>query len=263
MNPTELRRELPINGLGDPLYFFSTIGSTNDYARELAEQGAPHGTLIIADEQTAGRGRSGKRWMTPAGSAVAMSVILRDLTPGQGTLGGLNVLGALAVIQALEPYRHKVEMKWPNDVLLEGEKVCGILVEPLWSGSVLEAAVVGIGVNITERALPPANELDYPATSLEGALKRPVEGEVLLIEIIRNLARLFVEHELSDLPGLCEPYLAFRGDRVSVEMAGRQSTAMVMGLSSDGRLAVKLEQGERVNLRLEEVTVRPIDRPAR
>lgn len=263
MNPTQLRRELPIEGIGEPLYFFSTIGSTNDYARELAEQDAPHGTLVIADEQTAGRGRSGKRWATPSGSAVAMSVILRDLPPGMGTLGGLNVLGALAVIRTLEPYRHTVQMKWPNDVLLEGKKVSGVLVEPLWSGSDLEAAVVGIGVNVTEQAVPPPEELDFPATSVEGTLKRAVEREALLVDIVRNLARLLVDHALSELPGLCEPNLAFRGDRVMVEMKGEQASAVVLGLGPDGRLAVQLEQGQEHHLRLEEAIVRPIDRRAR
>lgn len=263
MNPSYLRRELPIEGIGEPLYFFSTIGSTNDYARELAEQGAPHGTLIIADEQTAGRGRSGKKWMTPSGSAVAMSVVMRDLPSEQSALGGLNVLGTLAVLKTLEPYRHKVEMKWPNDVLLEARKVGGVLVEPLWAGTELEAAVVGIGVNVTERAVPPAEMLDFPAASLEGTLKRPIEREALLVEIVRQMAGLFVSHKLSDLPGLCEPYLAYRGEQVSVEVKGSQTKAQVLGLKSDGRLAVQLEHGEQLYLRLEEASVRPIDSRAR
>ena len=97
-----LRAGLPVDGLGEPLYFFSTIGSTNEYARELGEQGAPHGTLVVADEQTAGRGRGQNHWSTPPQSAIALSLVLRpeELAPDQ--VGRLNAIGALAVAEAIE-----------------------------------------------------------------------------------------------------------------------------------------------------------------
>lgn len=259
MNASYLRQELPINGLGAPFYFFATIGSTNDHARELAENGAPHGTLVVADEQTAGRGRSGKSWFTPAGSAIAMSFVLRGLPSGQEALGGLNVLGSLALIKTLEHYRKKVEMKWPNDVLLEGKKVSGILVEPIWSGVELEAVVVGIGVNVTKGAVPSDDLIEFPATSLEGSLMQPVRVERLVVEIVANLARLLHGHDLARMAELCEPYLAYRGRQVRVETQGMQADARVLGLQPDGRLSVLLAQGKRIDLRLEEATIRPID----
>jgi BirA family biotin operon repressor/biotin-[acetyl-CoA-carboxylase] ligase len=126
--------------LGRPRLHLRSVGSTNARARELAEQGAPHGTLVTASEQTAGRGRQGRSWVTPPGSAIAASVILRefdDLLPLRAGLAVADLAGDSALV------------KWPNDVLLDGRKVAGILVEaraPDW-------AVVGIGVNVT--SVPP------------------------------------------------------------------------------------------------------------
>jgi len=126
--------------LGRPRLHLRSVGSTNARARELAEQGAPHGTLVTASEQTAGRGRQGRSWVTPPGSAIAASVILRefdDLLPLRAGLAVADLAGGSALV------------KWPNDVLLDGRKVAGILVEaraPDW-------AVVGIGVNVT--SVPP------------------------------------------------------------------------------------------------------------
>jgi BirA family biotin operon repressor/biotin-[acetyl-CoA-carboxylase] ligase len=135
--------------LGRPRLHLRSVGSTNARARELAEQGAPHGTLVTASEQTAGRGRQGRSWVTPPGSAIAASVILRsfdDLLPLRAGLAVADLAGDGA------------RVKWPNDVLLDGRKVAGILVEaraPDW-------AVVGIGVNVT--GVPP--EVADIATSL-------------------------------------------------------------------------------------------------
>jgi BirA family biotin operon repressor/biotin-[acetyl-CoA-carboxylase] ligase len=135
--------------LGKPRLHFRTIGSTNAKARELADRGAPHGTLVTASEQTAGRGRQGRTWVTPPGTAIAASVILRafdELLPLRAGLAVADLAGAGA------------RVKWPNDVLLDGRKVAGILVEartPEW-------AVVGIGVNVRE--VPP--EVADIATSL-------------------------------------------------------------------------------------------------
>jgi BirA family biotin operon repressor/biotin-[acetyl-CoA-carboxylase] ligase len=136
--------------LGRPRLHLRSVGSTNAKARELAAQGAPHGMVVTASEQTAGRGRQGRGWVTPAGSAIAASVILRafdELLPLRAGLAVADLAGAQA------------RVKWPNDVLLDGRKVAGILVEaraPDW-------AVVGIGVNVT--GVPP--EVADIATALE------------------------------------------------------------------------------------------------
>src|SRR4051795_12491243 len=157
--------------LGEPREHHETLGSTNDRARELAEGGAAHGTLVTAAEQTAGRGRQGRSWVTPPGTAIAASVVLRefdDLLPLRAGLAVADLAGDSALV------------KWPNDVLLDGRKVAGILVEaraPDW-------AVVGIGVNVTG---VPAEVADI-ATSLE---REDVEGALdeLLAALDRRVAQ--------------------------------------------------------------------------
>ncbi len=156
--------------LGKPRLHLRSVGSTNARARELADGGAPHGTLVTASEQTAGRGRHGRTWVTPAGTAIAASVILRtfdDLLPLRAGLAVADLAGDAA------------RVKWPNDVLLDGRKVAGILVEaraPDW-------AIVGIGVNVT--GVPP--EVADIATSLE---REDVEAALdeLLVALDRRVA---------------------------------------------------------------------------
>src|SRR3954470_6009287 len=154
--------------LGDPREHHETIGSTNDRARELAEQGAAHGTLVTAGEQTAGRGRQGRSWATPAGTAIAASLVLTefdDLLPLRAGLAVADVAGEGALV------------KWPNDVWLDGGKGAGVLAEsrsgPRW-------AVLGIGVNVAVDvdALPPE------AAAVAGTLGRtPDDVEATLQEL--------------------------------------------------------------------------------
>jgi BirA family biotin operon repressor/biotin-[acetyl-CoA-carboxylase] ligase len=138
--------------IGTPRVHFRLTDSTNERAKELAAAGAPHGTLVTADEQSAGRGRQGRSWSAPARSAVLMSLVTRRLP------ATLPLAAAVAICEAL-PVR--CQIKWPNDIWLERRKLAGILVE----GRPQEGwAVLGIGLNVTTEAFPP--ELDETATSL-------------------------------------------------------------------------------------------------
>ena len=158
--------------LGLPRTHLRSVGSTNDRARALAERGAPHGALVTADEQTAGRGRHGRDWVTPPGVAIAASLVLRewdDLLSLRAGLAVADVAGADA------------QVKWPNDVWLSGRKVAGILVETR-NGS--GWAVLGIGVNV---ALDPAT-LPSEVAAVAGTLGRPRDAvEPTLAELLRAL----------------------------------------------------------------------------
>jgi BirA family biotin operon repressor/biotin-[acetyl-CoA-carboxylase] ligase len=160
--------------LGRPRAHLRSVGSTSDRARELAEAGAPHGTLVTADEQTAGRGRHGRSWVTPPGVAVAASLVLREWDDL------LSLRAGLAVADVAGP---DAQVKWPNDVWLAGRKVAGVLVETR-NGS--EWAVLGIGVNV---ALDPAT-LPPEVAAIAGTLGRPPEAvEPTLAELLGALER--------------------------------------------------------------------------
>ncbi len=164
--------DLPLGGLR----FFDSIGSTNDEALAWISEDAQDLSIVVADEQTAGRGRSGQKWLTPPGSALAFSLILRPSTLERTVPGRITGLGALALAQCCADLGiSTARIKWPNDLLLNGRKAAGILVESAWAGNVLDASVLGIGLNVTAAAVPPASQVTFPATSLETELGRPPE----------------------------------------------------------------------------------------
>jgi BirA family biotin operon repressor/biotin-[acetyl-CoA-carboxylase] ligase len=255
----ELRAELPVNGLGEPLYFFSTIGSTSVYARELGEQGAPHGTLVVADEQTAGRGRGENAWSTPAQSAIAFSVVLRPENPSPDQLGGMNAIGALAVVRAVDALGGRAEIKWPNDVLIDGSKVAGILTDVSWSGHSLDYAVVGIGVNVRPASVPDGASIAFPAACLEDALGRSVDRLKLLVAILGNLAAELGNLGTSTLIEAWNDSLAFRGRRVRVDIPDGMVEGVLSGLTPGGLLV--LDRAERGVMEIggESASMRPID----
>lgn len=164
--------------LGQPLIYLPEVDSTNTYAAELARAGAAEGTLVTTDHQTAGRGRVGRVWKALPGQQLAMSLVLRPTFPPHF----LVMASALAVAQSIEATTGaRPDIKWPNDVLLAGHKVCGILIETSEG-----VATLGMGVNVNGSLADDA-ELAARATTLAVALGRPVSREALAVEIIRRL----------------------------------------------------------------------------
>jgi BirA family biotin operon repressor/biotin-[acetyl-CoA-carboxylase] ligase len=209
--------------LGTPRLHLREIGSTSDRARELAESGAPHGTLVTTDHQVAGRGRQGRTWTTPAGRALTMSIVLRDVTPMLPLAAGVAVADAVGPTAAI---------KWPNDILLGGRKVAGILAEARpqdgW-------AVLGIGINVALREddLPP--ELRDRATTLGRA---PEDVEVVLAAVLSAL-----EIRLAQ-----SPEFLLEAWRARDALAGRHvtwdgGTGVADGVDAAGRLIVRLPDG--------------------
>ncbi len=146
----QLKEALAGRRLGQPLLWLPTTGSTNDILKAKAQAAAPEGYLVVAAEQTQGRGRQGKRWISENGQGVYMSLLLRPGWPASASQL-LSLLAGLAVAQALEAIGLKrVQLKWPNDVLVDGKKIAGILVEPRINSQRIDFAVVGIGINVTQ-----------------------------------------------------------------------------------------------------------------
>ena len=211
--------------LGVPRVHHRATDSTNERAKELALAGAPHGTLVTADEQSAGRGRQGRAWTAPPGSALLLSLVLRELDPL------LPLAAAVAVCEAL-PEDAGARIKWPNDVWLERRKLAGILVE----GRVQEGwAVLGIGLNVSTEAFP--GELAEIATSLRLS-GFDLEREPLLAALLLTLERRLATPEDELLAAWAERD-ALRGERVRWE--GGEGTAA--GIDRGGSLIVETEEG--------------------
>ncbi len=168
--------------LGSRIEVRAQIGSTNEECVRLARAGEPAGTVMIADWQSAGRGRRGRRWLAPPGSAVLLSVVLRPALPAEA-LGRIGMAAALAAAAAVRDRTGLAPaVKYPNDVLLEGRKLAGVLCEAHLAGERVEWAVAGVGLNVRQEAVPP--DLVGLATSLEehGALPARIDLARALLE---------------------------------------------------------------------------------
>lgn len=264
MDEAALKKLLAGLPLGSIRYFDST-GSTNDDAARWAEAGAPHLSLVIADEQTAGRGRQGRSWYTPPGNALAFSLILKGVEQ-EGTLHSeaiprLTALGTLAVCAALQQeYSLNPQIKWPNDVLLDGRKVAGVLAEASWQGERLAAVILGIGINIAIQSVPPQEALLFPATCVEAALGVPVERWALLRTVLAALVEWLPRLASMDFLQTWERQLAFRGEWVRVTFGqGSALEGQLLGLDTAGALRLRLPSGEQTAIQFGELSLRPIE----
>lgn len=224
--------------LGRPIHFAAVTGSTNDDAKHGAKAGAPHGATWVAEVQTSGRGRQGRAWHAARGESLLFSVVLRipcppSRVPPLALVAGLAVRDAVARVL---PDASAARVKWPNDVLVHGKKLAGVLVESAVSGSRVESIVVGVGVNVHARDLPP--EIASVATSLalEGA--PDVDRAELLADVLAGLDH-DVEHVAHKGLGLVHARLAavdaLAGRDIAVE--GVRGTAC--GIDPEGRLLVR------------------------
>jgi BirA family biotin operon repressor/biotin-[acetyl-CoA-carboxylase] ligase len=244
-------------GLADVRYFPS-LGSTNDMALDWAAAGAQDGSLVLADEQTSGRGRMGRKWYTAPAAALAFSLVLRPKGRECDSVGLFSGLGALALVDALQRLGVDAQIKWPNDVLIHGEKVAGILVEAVWQGEVVEGIILGVGVNVSPEALPPAAGLNFPATCVQNAVKQPVSRGDLLTILLEALLRRREQLASDGFRRDWEAALAFRGAPVQV-WAGKDQPlfGLVRGLQADGSLVLETESGILETIHFGEVHLRP------
>ena len=263
MDERSLRKtlsEIPLGGLR----YFRQTGSTNDVALAWAAAGAPDLALVCAEEQTAGRGRGDRRWFTPPGAALAFSLVLRP-RPGEQTVPLFSALGALAVCTALEALGLQPEIKWPNDVLLNRRKVCGILAESVWTGERVDSIVLGIGVNIKAEAVPPPDQLNFPATYLEVELalhkSQEVESSSDRLALLRGILQgiLYWRNLMAtrDFLQAWESRLAFHGEQVEVGGLGQEArVGRVDGLDEDGSLRLFSPQGDVFKVAIGEIHLR-------
>jgi len=242
------------------LRYFDSIGSTNDEALAWAATGAPDFSLVIADEQTRGRGRLDRKWFTPKGSGLAFSLILRpsaDLRPHLSRTVGL---AALSIAESCSKLGLAPLIKWPNDILLNSKKAAGILIETVWSGDEVDSLVVGMGINVCKTSVPPAELLQFPATSIEDELGKTPPARLAREGIIFNILNAFLrwhKHIGTDkLLQAWEAMLAFRGEEVQVT-GEVPITGKLMGLESDGSLRLRDANDKSVIIRYGDVSLRP------
>ena len=251
--------DIPLGGLK----YFEKTGSTNDVALAWATEGAPDFSLVVADEQTSGRGRFKRRWLTPPDSALAFSLILRPVQAETEQISLFTGLGALALTKTLKLNGLNASIKWPNDVLLNGRKTAGILAEAVWLGDKVESVVLGIGVNVSPESVPPDESVQFPATSIQTeGLKtdRLALLHVILLSMVSLRSQLGTERFIKEW----DDHLAYIGEQVRVwEDKSDGSSAsesslqgVVRGLGPDGSLILQTAAGLR-SVQFGEIHLRP------
>lgn len=236
--------------LGRPLFVHDEIGSTNTAAKELAGQGAVHGTTIVADRQTAGRGRMGRSFESPSGTGIYMSIILRpefgiELAPM------MTSAAACAVAVAVEKLSgSKTQIKWVNDVYMDGRKICGILTEASFGleAKSLDYAVIGIGINVRSVKSALDTQLQTVATSIEDACGKKLDRSRLCGEILSQLERYLATIENG---GFLEDYRSrelLTGNRITANLGTRPIEGEAVGIDDSANLIVRLDSGEEIHL---------------
>jgi len=243
--PSLVRPELGDNAIGHRIVHFFRTESTNTAALELAAKGAAHGTVVVAEEQTAGRGRFGRSWYSEQSSGIYASIVLRPpLAPAVAPV--LTLMAAVAAHQAISTTTGlPADIRWPNDVLVNGKKVCGILTEMSAEVDRLHAVVLGIGINVNHREMP--SELKSIATSLRIEAGKTISRAQILVALLKELERKY--HLLLDegSAAIARRWAAAstfaEGKRVRVLSGTGQFVATTVGLEPSGALRVRREDG--------------------
>jgi BirA family biotin operon repressor/biotin-[acetyl-CoA-carboxylase] ligase len=260
LDARQIRDRLGTDVVGANLTCFDVCDSTNQRAWHAAQAGAPDGAAFLANAQTAGRGRQGRSWLDRPGACLLISVLLRPtfLAPGEASL--LTMLAASATAAAVEAAAGlRVELKWPNDVVVGERKLAGILVETSLQGESIESAIVGVGLNVSlDAAAHP--EIAGTATSLAGELGRPTDRLALARELLRQLDRRYATLCRGDREAIFADWrsrLATLGRRVAIlDATGAQQVVQVEDVRSDGSLVGHLEDGSSVAYHFGEVSLR-------
>lgn len=231
--------------LAASVHRFSSLPSTNQKAIELARAGAPEGTTVIAEEQTAGRGRFDRRWYSPPGEGLYHSIILRPSIP-PAAAPVLTLLVAVALVDSLKSgYEISADIKWPNDILVMGKKCAGILSEMEATNEELDFVVVGIGVNLNQRVFPP--EVGDLATSVLLEAGSSCEPEEFRQRLFGQLDSCYQTFKREGAAWVIEQWInrsSFAYDRaVSVDLGQGRFSGISCGLREDGALLVKTGDG--------------------
>lgn len=250
LTPLELRPLLATHDIGQVLHCFEEVASTSDVAKQLAEEGAAHGEAVIAERQTAGRGRRGRVWVSPPGRNLYLSVVLRpDLPPQRAP--ELTLVASVALCDVVRQAGVEAGIKWPNDLLAHERKIAGILTELAAEPDGVHWVVLGMGVNLNARSEDFPEDLREQATSLAIERGQPAPRALFTAALLARLEEWLDRHAAEGFAPVREAWKersATLGREVRIEVEGREVTGVAEDLDEAGALLV------RCGNRLERVT---------
>jgi BirA family biotin operon repressor/biotin-[acetyl-CoA-carboxylase] ligase len=252
LNLESVESQLRTTSIGRRVVYLTSTGSTMDVARREAEDGAGDGTVVIAEEQTSGRGRFGRAWESPAGKNLYFTVILR---PRVERLRLLSMAAPLAVAKAVEGVTgHVPRIKWPNDVIMSGKKLAGVLIESEIVGDETRYALAGIGVNVNFD-VSSVSGIASIATSLRDETRKHVSREALLAAILNRLEALY-EGDPAVVFAAWRTKLDTIGTDVTVTLRGERFEGVAEDVDLEGNLVLRRPDGSIMTFEAGEVTLR-------
>lgn len=258
VTPESICRLLKTHWAGQSVEYHSVIDSTNFRAKKLGFENAPHGTLVIADLQTAGRGRMQRSWESKPGDSILMSLLLRPekLPPMQAT--GIVLIAAIAAAMACRDEGADVSIKWPNDLISNGKKISGMLLDMALSGEFVDFVIAGIGINI--KSFPYAEDLKH-ASCLNDACGHEVSRAKLVAGFLTHFERLYelwINDGINAILPVYRDYSITLGRRVRVIGLNESFEAQALDVLADGSLLVRLDNGRETAVHAGDVSVRGV-----
>jgi len=258
----EIEDGLKTEELGRNIVYFNSLESTNIEAKKLAVSSATHGTVVISEEQTGGKGRRGKSFISPKGKGIWMSIIMKpNIEPMKVSL--LTQIAAAAVNLALSDMGIESLIKWPNDIIINNKKVCGILTEMSCELTMVNFVILGIGINVNVESDDFDEETSKVATSLKLEMGMKIDRKVLVANILNNIEVLYknyVENEDIEKPiSICREKSILIGKEIRVIKKGLAIKARALEIKQDGSLVVQYEDEKREALISGEVSIRGLE----
>jgi BirA family biotin operon repressor/biotin-[acetyl-CoA-carboxylase] ligase len=257
----EIKNFLNTEYIGKNIIYYDSIGSTNSKAKELAEIGQEHGTVIISEEQTSGRGRLGRNWVSPKYKGIWMSIILRPNIITEN-ISQITLIGAAAVQKAIMKMGIKTSIKWPNDIVLNSKKVCGILTEMSGEIDHINYLVMGIGINVNLQEVDLPEELKDVATSLTLESGKHIERKLLVANVLNVFEELYNDFvqtgNIKETIEICRENSMLIGKEIQLINRGKVTTAKAIDISNQGELVIENSNGTIEDIVSGEVSIRGI-----
>ena len=257
----EIKEYLKTDFMGRSIYYFNSIDSTNKKAKEIALD-EKEGTVLIAEEQTAGKGRMGRSWVSPKGKGIWMSLILKP-TMEPMKVPKLTLIGAAAVYKALENMGIKAQIKWPNDVLIDGKKICGILTEMSGELNMVNYVIMGIGINVNLDEGDFPEELKDKATSLKISTGKEINRKELTANILNEFEKLYIsfkeKDQMNEVLKICRENSILLGEEVKIIRGNDVRIGKAIDINENGELLIKFEGDKVESIIAGEVSLRGND----
>ncbi|MBM7577412.1 biotin--[acetyl-CoA-carboxylase] ligase [Jeotgalibacillus terrae] len=247
LNESNLLVGLKTSVLGRKIHYYESVESTQKIAHALAQEEAPEGTLVIAEEQISGRGRMARSWYSPKGTGIWMSLLLRPALPPQKA-PQFTLIMAVAVVEAIQKVCDlQVDIKWPNDLLIKGKKITGILTELQADSEQIHSLIIGTGINVNQSESDFSEEIRHIATSLKIESGQTFSRAEIVQEILKNLERyydVYIKEGFEPVKEIWEQYAVTIGKHITARTINKEISGYAAGITNEGVLKLIDETGK-------------------